>query len=311
MAYQELMKPQIQVVTILFADISRSSRMYEILGDRTAQKVIGGVLSRLGNEALRYAGHVVKTVGDCVIATFDSTDAAVEAAKAMMQAMARPFSGIKEIKEIPYIHIHIGIHRGSVVLENGDIFGDAVNISARVLDYANPRQIVATRAAMEGLTEPGSHPHRFLGSICVKNISNAIDLIEVVFEPRDLTAVLDTRKLADAACASCLHLNWRDQLLVVDGDRPVVSVGREEYNDLVIPYAWISRTHAYIENRNGVFIIHDKSTNGTFLYTEAAEAVWINKGEQVLYGQGRIIFGRQRGHGQAEELSDCLCYAVR
>jgi adenylate cyclase len=164
---------------------------------------------------------------------------------------------------------------------------------------------------MRSLGSSRRHPSRRLGSITAKNISGAIELVEIVFEPRDLTTVLETRKLAEAACSNCLYLTWRDLHIVVDGERPVVSVGREDYNDLVIKYAWISRTHASFENRKGVFVVTDKSTNGTFIYPSAAPPFYVNKGEQPLTGEGSIVFGREREPGSADECTDTLRYAVR
>jgi len=142
-------------LAILFADISKSSNIYELLGDQAAQEIVGQILRRLSDLTVRFEGKVIKTVGDAIIATFDSTDNAIEAAKSMQMAMKEGFSC--NGRNIPPVNIHIGIHYGPVVIENEDIFGDAVNITARVVDYANPQQIVTTRAAIQNLPEDSSH----------------------------------------------------------------------------------------------------------------------------------------------------------
>ncbi len=306
----DIHKPKARVLTILFADISGSSHLYERLGDHAAQAVIGSVLGRLQEEAERFDGDVLKTVGDAVLCTFDMTNSAMDAAKAMMQAMKQPVSERLNIPEIPQINIHVGIHCGPVVAENGDIFGDAVNITARVVNYANPRQIVATRSAIWNIPEIGRHSRKYLGSITAKNISGEIELFEMVFEPQDLTTVLDTRKLSEASPA-CLYLAWGDRVIVVDSQRPVVSVGREDYNDLVMRCAWISRTHARIENRNGSFMVKDKSTNGTFVYPSSAAPLYVNRGERPLLGKGAIIFGREKESGEGDDFADTLRYEIR
>ncbi len=304
---------QAHAVAILFADISKSSRIYELLGDHAAQNVIGRVLGRLRDEALKLEGRVIKTVGDALICTFDQPADAIEAAKSMLQAMTRRISsspGMPAMPDISRINIHVGIHYGSVVFDNGDIFGDAVNITSRVVDYANPRQIVATRAAIRHLPEDVRNSSRYLATISAKNISGEIELCEIVFEPQDLTAVLDTRKLNENTC-TCLYLTWGDKVYMVDSEQPVLSVGRQDYNDLVIKCPWISRSHAQIENRKGVFMVYDKSTNGTFVYPSSASPQHICKGEKPLVGEGLIVFGREKDSDPAPGVSDVLRYAVR
>ena len=302
---------QPRAVAILFADISKSSRIYELLGDHAAQNLIGRVLARLREESLKFEGQVIKTVGDALICTFDLAENAIEAAKSMLQSMTRPISNAPGMPALSRINIHVGIHYGPVVFDNGDIFGDAVNITSRVVDYANPRQIVATRTAMQHLPECVSHSARYLATITAKNISGEIELCEIVFETQDLTAVLDTRRLNEEATCRSLYLTWGDQVYLVDSEQPVLSVGREDYNDLVIKCAWISRSHAQIENRNGVFMLNDKSTNGTFIYPSSAAPWHICKGEQPLVGEGFIIFGREKDPAITEGFSDFVRYVVR
>jgi class 3 adenylate cyclase len=293
-------------LTILFADISNSSNIYEVLGDQAAQETVGKILNCLSDLTVQYDGKVIKTIGDAILATFFSTDNAIEAAKSMQLAMTTSTFSCN----LSQINIHIGIHHGPVVIENEDIFGDAVNIAARVDDYANPRQIVATRAAIDNLPEDSNHFTKYITKITAKNISGELELFEIIYEDQNTTMVIDTRKLSKALCSS-LYLLRGDQVIIVDVQKPVVSVGREDFNDITIQYSWISRTHAYIENQNGVFMVKDKSTNGTFIYSEDAAPVYINKGEHPLSGKGVIIFGRDKENNMDSALTDTLKYDIK
>lgn len=301
------MAQKIKTVSILFADISKSSSLYEILGDQTAQTAIGDILYRLSDVADQYEGRVIKTVGDAVICIFNSPDNAICAAKTMQQAMINIIAGPEDL---PQINIHIGIHHGPVVIDKGDIFGDAVNITARVADYANPRQIVATRAAVENLSENSDHYKNYLSEITAKNISGKIELYEIIFENLQMTMVIDSRALSEALCLK-LYLKKGKQEIVVDVQKPVISIGREDFNDIVIQHSWISRTHAYLENRNGIFMVKDKSTNGTFIYPDDSEPIFIKKGEHPLVGKGIIIFGREMEDRKDNELADTIEYSVK
>jgi len=301
------MAPQTIPLTILFADISNSSNIYEILGDKAAQETVGKILNRLSDLTAQHEGKVIKTIGDAILATFPSTDDSIEAAKSMQMAMTDNISGHDNLSQI---NIHIGIHHGPVVIENEDIFGDAVNITARVVDYANPRQIVATRAAIENLPDNSSHFTKYITKITAKNISGELELFEIIFEDQNATMVIDCRQLSKSLCSN-LYLVRGEEVIVVDVQKPVVSVGREDFNDISIQYSWISRTHAYIENQNGVFMVKDKSTNGTFIYPEDAPPIYINKGEHPLAGKGFIIFGRDKENNMDSGLTDKIEYDIK
>jgi adenylate cyclase len=282
------MAKKIKSLSILFADISKSSHLYEILGDQAAQGAVGNILNLLSDLAAKFTGTVIKTVGDAIICIFDAADNAICAAKSMQETMIR---GLPDAAHLPPINIHIGIHHGPVVVDKGDIFGDAVNITARVADYANPRQIVATRAVIENLSEKSNHHKKYLSKITAKNISGKIELFEIILEDLQMTMVIDSRELSEALFSK-LYLTKGGQNFVIDAQKPVVSVGRDDFNDIVIHASWISRTHAYIENRNGIFMVKDKSTNGTYIHPVDSGPVFIKKGEHPLTGKGVIVFGR-------------------
>jgi class 3 adenylate cyclase len=301
------MARQTAQLSILFADITKSSAIYEHLGDTAAQVVVGRILDLLSELTVNYGGKVVKTVGDAVISTFPAAHNAIGAAKSMQLAMTEDISGHKDL---PAINIHIGIHHGPVVIDNEDIFGDAVNITARVVDYANPRQIIATRSAVNNLPENSGHFTRYITKITAKNISGELELFEVIYEDQNTTMVIDCRQVSRAMSAS-LHLKRGDESIVIDLQKPLISIGREDFNDIVIRYSWISRTHAYIENRNGVFLLRDKSTNGTFLYPGDAAPVYVNKGEHPIAGKGEIVFGREKENRMEAALNDTIEYEIR
>jgi len=300
------MTQQTTPLTILFADISKSSNIYEYLGDTAAQEIVGKILNLLSELTVTYDGKVIKTVGDAIIATFGTTDTAVEAAKSMQLAMTENISGHADLP----INIHIGIHHGGVVIDNEDIFGDAVNVTARVVDYANPRQIIATRAAIENLPENSCQFTRYLTKITAKNISGELELHEIIYEDQNTTMVIDCRQLS-RAMESSLYLKRGEQVIVIDLQKPLISIGREDFNDIAIQYSWISRTHAYIENRNGIFLLKDKSTNGTFIYPEDGAPLYVNKGEHPLAGKGEIIFGREKENKMETALTDTMEYDIK
>ncbi len=301
------MTEQTQELCILFADITKSSLIYEHLGDKAAQEMVGRILDLMSELTASHCGKIIKTVGDAVIATFPHADRAIAAAIAMQHAMIDDFSGSPDL---PATYIHIGIHHGPVVVDNDDIFGDAVNITSRVVDYANPRQILATSETIEKLPAGSGFFTRFIARITAKNISGELELHEIVYEDQNTTMVIDCRQISRAMNAS-LFLKRGDQEIVINLQRSLISIGRETFNDIAIAYSWISRTHAYIENRNGVFLLRDKSTNGTFLYPTGGKPVYVNKGEHPIAGKGQIIFGREKEKQTEAAMNDIIEYEIR
>ncbi len=301
------MNQQTSELAILFADITKSSIIYEKLGDQAAQETVGRILQLMSDQTVKHDGRVIKTVGDAIISTFPSADNAITAAKLMQEDMAEYFPGTSDV---PAIYIHIGLHFGPVVVENEDIFGDAVNTTARVVDYANPRQTIVTREIIDQLPADSLHHTRYITNITAKNIAGELELFEILCEEQTATTVIDARKLAKLISKN-LYLTRGDETIVVDRQKPTISIGREEFNDIIIRYSWISRTHAYIENHNGVFLVKDKSTNGTFVYPEGGEPFIVSKGEHPLAGKGIIIFGREKDESAEGELTDTVGYDIR
>ena len=126
--------------TILFADICGSTRLYEQYGDVQARQLVSQVLNALTDETSRYAGTVIKTIGDEIMCRFPDAEQAVRAACDMHRVLKEEATLAKR-----NIAIKIGLHHGPVLLENNDVFGDGVNVAARMASLAKADQIPAER----------------------------------------------------------------------------------------------------------------------------------------------------------------------
>jgi class 3 adenylate cyclase len=124
---------------ILFADIAGSTRLYQVIGDERAQASVTACLSRLTDIAAGHDGVLIKTIGDEIMCRFPMADDALTAACEMHESLRdSPIPG-----DLP-ISVRIGTHYGPVILDEGDVFGDAVNVSARLRDVAKAGQIITT-----------------------------------------------------------------------------------------------------------------------------------------------------------------------
>ncbi len=174
--------------TVLFVDVCGSTKLYETLGNARAQAIIGKTLAILSQSATRHLGTIVKTIGDEVMCTFSSAreaaDAAVDMQRSVKQAAATEEMGIKSLA------VRVGFHSGPVISHAEDVFGDTVNVAARVVAHAKPGQILVAKQTVRRLPmEEGSV--RFIGSTLVKGKIAPIELFEIVWEHENLTMVKD------------------------------------------------------------------------------------------------------------------------
>jgi hypothetical protein len=88
-----------------------------------------------------------------------------------------------------------------------------------------------------------------------------------------------------------LRLRHQQDVLFAEEQRPVILLGRELGNDVVIMDPRASRQHARIERRRDGFVLVDTSTNGTYVSTEPGQEACVRSSEMKLVGPGRIGFG--------------------
>jgi class 3 adenylate cyclase len=287
---ENLMAGQSAEVTILFADICKSSQIYELLGDQKAREVVAEILNRLTDITIANNGKVIKTIGDAVMSIFYSADNASDAAKEMMAAMRQDFSKISDSFSV---NIHAGFHHGSVIMDKHDVFGDAVNIASRLADYAKPKQIVTTKSTIEAMSERSAPLIRYIADITVKNISEPLIVYEILWDKREVTTIMDHQRFSYTTPRK-LEMTVGDQMCVIDERQVSLTIGRMDYNDIVINLSWVSRSHVSIEYRKGIFMLADKSSNGTYVYPDDGDMKFVLRSECLLTGTGIILLGMDR-----------------
>ena len=125
---------------VMFADVAGSTAMYENMGDDLARERISDALNRLISVSGEHGGQLVKTIGDEILVYFTDADEAVNAARRIQESMEDDGT-----PENVGVSIRIGMQYGSTILEDDDIFGDTVNVAARIVSMAKARQILCTQ----------------------------------------------------------------------------------------------------------------------------------------------------------------------
>jgi class 3 adenylate cyclase len=291
-------------IAILFADIARSTQLYELLGDKQAQAQISSWLAALSKITAKFKGRVIKTIGDEVLCTFPDVKHAVEAGKSMHQALDQmPVAGKAGIGSP---NIYVGIHYGKVIVDGTDIFGDAVNIASRTVGLAKQRQILLTEQAVSNMGSYAKNQVTYVESAIVKGKYEELKIYEYIWEKLDLTMVIDS-SVDVKLSATCLELKSRDYITIVDQTHPAVTIGRQSHNDFILKNKRVSRSHARIEYRWGRYIYIDQSSNGTIVIDLNGAKRFVRRNEITLKGSGKLCFGIE-GDQDATEI---ITYAFK
>ena len=135
-------------VTIMFTDIEDSTSLNEELGDADYVKLIAAHTRVIDHQVEKHRGHVVKTQGDGFMMVFGSPADAVDAA----MAIQRETAGSARRRRTP-VRVRVGVHEGTAILKDGDYFGRAVALAARVAAQAQGGQVLVTTPVVEALQD--------------------------------------------------------------------------------------------------------------------------------------------------------------
>jgi adenylate cyclase len=285
-------------LAVLFADVCDSTTIYEAIGDARALALVNRLFAVLTEKVGAQGGKVVKTLGDAMVCQFPDADAAFRAA-CDLQSTAIGADPADDAK----LAIKIAFNWGPVVTEQGDVFGDTVNVCARLVGLGNPHQIVTTQQTVEALSPPLRESCREMFPVQVRGRIEPVHVCEVVWrDDPDRTEAFSrsgSMRLKTSAGQAVLKLTYAGDTFVVE-PAGSLKLGRDKENDVVVPSTLASRVHARIYGRGGNFVIADQSSNGTFLLIDGAKAeVRLRREEAVMGERGYIgLGGPASDHGE-------------
>ena len=276
-------------LAIVFADISGSTKLYDTLGDQLARSKVSQTIDVLARVVKEHNGTVIKTIGDEIMCTFPTAEEAATACCAMHESLTEVNA---DIEDKTVIAIRVGMHYGPAILEGGDVFGDAVNLAARMAAQAKANQIITTQSTIEILSPIRRASTRFIDHAPIKGKQEEIDIYEIIWQEEDTTRMA-TGMLADKKTPEMkLHLRYNNTNLFVSKKCTSVMLGRSTECDLPVNEKLASRQHVRIEMRRDKFFIIDQSTNGTHVRIENGEDAFLRREEMPINGAGRISLGK-------------------
>ena len=164
-----------KLAAILYADVAGYSRLTGQDEDQTHQQLNEG-LNKLTETISAYGGTKVHEAGDAILAEFPSVSAAVDAAVESQKSMN---IWPTEQAVIERVRFRIGIHIGEVIHDRGDIYGDGVNIAARIQEIALPGSLCISGAVFEQLAGGNNYNFDDLGYHDFKNIERPVQVYQL------------------------------------------------------------------------------------------------------------------------------------
>lgn len=271
-----------QTLTVLFADLAGSTRLYQTQGDVEAHQRVSDSLQCMKSVIEQHSGQLLRTVGDAALASFESTNAAYLAAVDIQ----REHTALN-------LSVRVGFHYGEVIPDAGDVYGNAVNLAARVASFAEADEICTTEDAVAQLSIRHRSSTHYLDRVDFKGMSEPMAVYRIHWASGDgETAIITAASRTERYKTNLvLDLLIGAKRIRVDTSNSVVTFGRAYDNDVIVDTESASRNHAKIELVRGRYLLHDSSTNGTYLIRGGFSPEFIRRESVSLDNFGSIGLG--------------------
>jgi class 3 adenylate cyclase len=295
--------------TVVFTDLHGSTAAFGVLGNARATAVITQLVEQITVIGVAHGGAIVKKLGDGVMLVFSDPAKAIEFAIQVQRSHLRMGHIDTRTLSLP---IKIGIDAGEIEQKDGDYYGDAVNVAARLCDMAGPHQIWASKSAVAFQSHMQVSSVRALGVIPIRGRLEqcAVHQIEWKEDEQSDFLTMQAQIAVDAlagkdALGKQVRLRYLDQTSLFRSFELPAHIGRVKSAEFVVTDPRVSRSHARLVWRNGGVIIEDLSTYGTWVrFANAlASEMLLRRDECALHGKGELALGAPFGDISAPVVS--------
>jgi adenylate cyclase len=288
---------QRRLAAIIHADLAGFTRMMEGAETRTFRHLKSAQIEVWRPAIDAGNGRLVGTAGDAMLAEFGSAVTAVGAAIDIQERMAR-FNEALAVEQ--RMLFRVGVHLGEVIVDEEDIFGDGVNLAARIQALAEPGGIAVSRAVRDLVELRVEYAFVDGGEHQVKNVSRAVHVFHVRPAKAAVTVGTTTRMVPQITLrfegtdsTSTKHA-FEVTLEKLMGRSQGMVIGRAaDQCDLVVAHATVSRRHARLSLAGEALQVEDLgSTNGTAVggkALRAGEPVVLHAGNKLRLGDVDLL----------------------
>lgn len=273
-------------ITVLFADICRSTVLFETIGDEAALKLVMDTLQLARSSAEHNNGQAIGTIGDELMCIFSSPEDALTTAN-QIHSLIHKGTSMQEHQ----MAMRIGINTGSVLRTGESVYGDTVNIAARLAAQAKAHQSLVAGSTIESATQNLENQLRPLGGVNLQGKAGPVTVYELL-QPdteEEITEITEVNRLVSRAFL--MTARYQSRLMRFNPMLVRFLFGRSMDCDQVIDHPTISREHAEFLYRNGQFVFRDFSSNGSVIVQNATTRT-VHRSSVELKGNGQIFLGR-------------------
>ena len=164
--------------TVLFTDVAGSTSFFERNGDTAGLAMIHRHDELARNAVQQHAGKVIKMIGDSAMAEFPDPSSAVRAGVEIERQFLKLNSTLPLSERV---EVRIGIHSGVGFRRGNDLFGDVVNVAARIVKRTAPAQILISRAVYEAASKEADLHCQWLSKVTIDGRVEKEDIFEVTW----------------------------------------------------------------------------------------------------------------------------------
>ncbi len=281
------MEEKKRIVAVLFVEAFGHTPFFE----RTptgAIDIISQCLDNVSEVAESFGGELIREKGDDLLCAFSGAREALFAGLQML-----------EMERAPDIDIQLGIHFGEVIFARGSIFGDVVNVAARMRSLAKPGEIIATEAFVQALPREERDRMRLLDQQTVRGKSELMNIYGLFRDDGEgTTRVGDRESLVSQGKVERPKVSRVEVALSLGGEivargkeGTTTTLGRADKCDIVFIESCVSREHASVIVRRGKVLIADVSSTGTWIEPADGERVLLRREMTQIEGEGLISLG--------------------
>jgi adenylate cyclase len=249
---------QRRLAAIVHADLAGFTRMMESGETRTFRHLKSAQIEVWRPAIVSGGGRMVGTAGDAMLAEFGSAVSAVSAATEIQERMSAFNHALDEPQRMLF---RVGVHMGEVIVDEEDqnIFGDGVNLAARIQTLADPGGIAVSRAVRDTAELKANYSFVDGGIQKLKNVTRPVH----IFHVRKLAAQIVLRFEGSNAVGQKFAFDVALDRLAARTHG--MTIGRAaDQCDLVVAHGTVSRRHARLVLADDSLQIEDEgSTNGT------------------------------------------------
>ncbi len=243
-----------RLAAVLAADMAGYSRLMGLDEDGTVARLRTHRIELIDPVIAKNQGNIIKTTGDGMLVEFQSVADAVRCAVEIQERMARRNSDVPEDRRIQF---RIGINLGDIIFQDGDIFGDGVNIAARLEQLAEVGGICVTTAVHDQVADRIAVTFEDLGEKALKNIQRPIRVFRVVLNAPPKTISRGEAKSTASAVMKPTVAVLPFANMSGDAEQEFFVDGLTE--DIITE---LSRRHElFVISRNSTFVYRGQSVN--------------------------------------------------